>query len=87
LGLAVNWPVAPTPIDVLGALTEIEVSTDAAVTVIVIGADTMVAPDVAVAVIVAVPAATPVTSPDALTVATPVALDPYVTVAAIPAPF
>jgi len=52
-----------------------------------IGPVTTAVPDVAVAVIVTAPAATPVTSPDPLTVATPGADDPHVTVAATAAPF
>jgi hypothetical protein len=72
---------------VAGAVIVTVVSTGAAVTVTVIGPVTTVVPDVAVAVIVTEPAVTPVTSPDALTVATPGADDPHLTVAATGAPF
>jgi hypothetical protein len=84
---AESWVVAPVVIEVAGAVMVTVVSTGAAVTVIVIGPVTTVVPEVAVAVIVTEPAVTPVTSPDTLTVATPGADDPHVTVAATDAPF
>src|ERR1035437_3774541 len=85
--LAESCVVAPAEIAVAGAVIVTVVSTGAAVTVSEIGPVTTAVPDVAVAVTVPAPPATPVTSPDPLTVATPGADDPHVTVAATAAPF
>jgi len=74
--------VPPATTDVDGALSVTDVRTGIAVTVIDVDPETVVEPDVAVAVIVVTPAASAVTRPDWLTVATEATDDVQVTLAA-----
>lgn len=96
LKVAPNWSravaescsVAPAATVVAGAEIETLLSAGGAdETVTVRAAVTVTEPDVACALITALPAATPVTTPVDDTVATDVAPDDHVTVAAIAAPF
>jgi len=86
LTVAVNWSVAPISMELCAAATVTVVGTGTGVTVIAMFPVTIFAPDVAVAVIVADPAATAVTSPDASTAATLLAELDHVTVAEIELP-
>jgi hypothetical protein len=81
LGLAMSCSVVPATSDVDAALTETDVSTGCAVTVICVEPCTDSVPEVAVAVIVVEPATSASTSPEELTVATVGADDAHVTVA------
>lgn len=84
-GVAVSCDVCPTVSDVVPA-TVTDVSTGGATTAMATLDDTVAAPDVAVAVTVAVPAPTAETRPEPDTVATPAAEELQFTVAAMALP-